>query len=90
LLQWRMIEWMKSRNVRWYDLARINEKTHPGTTQFKLGLGGKLGIIQKYLGDFESSDSKVTQLLLGAADWFRNHKPAVLNADFHFRRREAS
>src|SRR5581483_489300 len=34
LLQWKMIQWLKDKNVGLYDLARINEKTHPGTTQF--------------------------------------------------------
>ncbi|MGO8786801.1 MAG: lipid II:glycine glycyltransferase FemX [Terriglobia bacterium] len=71
LLQWRMIRWLKDQNVLWYDLARINEKTHPGTTQFKLGLAGKLGITVNYLGEFEAYESTASHLVVGAADRLR-------------------
>ncbi len=72
LLQWRMVEWLKTQGVRWYDLARINEKTHPGTTQFKLGLCGKLGSTVAYLGDFEACENRISHLLVGAADSARH------------------
>jgi lipid II:glycine glycyltransferase (peptidoglycan interpeptide bridge formation enzyme) len=68
LLQWRMIRWLKDQNIRCYDLARINEKTHPGTTQFKLGLSGKLGSTPEYLGDFQAHERSASHLLVGAAD----------------------
>ena len=71
LLQWRMIQWLKDRNIRWYDLARINEKTHPGTTQFKLSLSGKLGSIVEYLGEFQACESRTIHLVVGAADRLR-------------------
>jgi hypothetical protein len=71
LLQWRMIEWLKERNIRCYDLARINEKTHPGTTQFKLGLCGKLGSTVGYLGEFHAYESRASHLLVRAAEGLR-------------------
>ncbi len=53
-----MIEWLKVQGFHWFDLSRINERTHPGTTQLKLGLAGKLGRTVDYLGEFQSSESR--------------------------------
>jgi lipid II:glycine glycyltransferase (peptidoglycan interpeptide bridge formation enzyme) len=80
LLQWRMIEWLKTQNIRWYDLARINEKTHPGTTQFKLGLSGKLGSTGEYLGEFQACESWASHLLVRAAEGLRSTRSKIWNA----------
>jgi len=40
LLQWKMIEWLKSQGYRWYDLGGIDKKNNPGVYQFKSGLRG--------------------------------------------------
>lgn len=71
LLQWRAIERLKSLGVRTYDLGGINEITHPGTTQFKLGLCGKLGRTVSYLGEFETCGSWPSRLIIGGSDQFR-------------------
>ena len=80
LLQWRMIEWLKTRNICWYDLARINEKTHPGTTQFKLGLSGKLGSTGEYLGEFQACESGASHLLVSAAKVLMSTRSKISNA----------
>jgi 2-polyprenyl-6-methoxyphenol hydroxylase-like FAD-dependent oxidoreductase/lipid II:glycine glycyltransferase (peptidoglycan interpeptide bridge formation enzyme) len=80
LVQWRMIRWLKDHNIRWYDLARINEKTHPGTTQFKLGLSGKLGSTVEYLGEFQVCESRASHLLVRAAEGLRSTRWKIWNA----------
>jgi len=71
LLQWRMIQRLKSMGVQTYDLGGINEVTHPGTTQFKLGLCGKRGRTPKYLGEFEVCEKWASRLMVGGTDRFR-------------------
>lgn len=80
LLQWRMLEWLKQQNVRSYDLVRINETTHPGTTQFKLGLCGKLGRTVEYAGDFEACERWASERVVRAGERMR---------DLHLRLRAA-
>lgn len=66
-----MIERLKSLGVRSYDLGGINEVTHPGTTQFKLGLCGKRGRTVSYLGEFEACEAWPSRLIIGGSDRFR-------------------
>lgn len=40
LLQWRMIQWLKEKGVRHYNLGGINPETNPGVYHFKKGLSG--------------------------------------------------
>jgi lipid II:glycine glycyltransferase (peptidoglycan interpeptide bridge formation enzyme) len=40
LLQWRMIQRLKERGCRWYDLGGINPQRNPGVFHFKSGFGG--------------------------------------------------
>lgn len=40
LLQWTMIQWLKARGVRWYDLGGIDPEHNPGVYSFKKGLSG--------------------------------------------------
>jgi len=72
LLQWRAIQRLKSLGVRTYDLGGINEITHPGTTQFKLGLCGKRGRTPTYLGEFEVCEAWRSRLIIGGSDKFRS------------------
>jgi lipid II:glycine glycyltransferase (peptidoglycan interpeptide bridge formation enzyme) len=53
-LQWHMLRWLKEQGCRWYDLDLIDQRGHPGITQFKSGLAGRLGSTPEYLGQFES------------------------------------
>ncbi len=68
LLQWRTIERLHRHGVHTYDLGGINAKTHPGPTQFKLGLMGKLGWEADYIGDFQACESRCSQSLVWAGD----------------------
>lgn len=52
ILQWRMIQWMKERGVRYYDLGAFNAKRNPGVYHFKLGISGKSGWEETFLGEF--------------------------------------
>ena len=40
LLQWRVIQWLKERGIRHYNLGGINPVTNPGVYHFKTGLSG--------------------------------------------------
>jgi lipid II:glycine glycyltransferase (peptidoglycan interpeptide bridge formation enzyme) len=71
LLQWRAIQRLKSRGVRSYDLGGINEVTHPGTAQYKLGLCGKRGRVANYLGEFEACEAWTSRLVIKGTDRFR-------------------
>ena len=41
LLQWLMMNRLKERGCRWYDLGGINPDTNPGVYHFKQGMGGQ-------------------------------------------------
>lgn len=41
LLQWRMLNRLKERGCRWYDLGGINPDENPGVYHFKQGMGGE-------------------------------------------------
>lgn len=58
LLQWRMIEWMKAKGVRYYDLGAFNPELNPSVYHFKLGVAGKSGWEETFLGNY-----------LGAFNW---------------------
>ena len=40
LLQWTVIQWLKSNGVRWYDLGGIDPEGNPGVYTFKKGFAG--------------------------------------------------
>jgi hypothetical protein len=40
LLQWTMIQWLKEKGVRWYDLGGIDPVGNPGVYSFKRGFSG--------------------------------------------------
>lgn len=40
LLQWRMMQRLRERGCRWYDLGGVNPETNPGVYHFKQGMGG--------------------------------------------------
>jgi len=71
LLWWRAIERLKAQGVLVLDVGGIDEKTHPGTSQFKLGLSGKLGRKVEYLGDFYAWESWTSRFITMGGDSFR-------------------
>ena len=40
LLQWTVIQWLKEKGVRWYDLGGIDSESNPGVYSFKKGFSG--------------------------------------------------
>lgn len=40
LLHWRLMEWLKAKGVRWYDLGGIDPEQNPGVYHFKKGFSG--------------------------------------------------
>lgn len=57
LIQWKMIQWLKTRGFRWYDLGGIDPENNPGVFHFKEGIGGQ-GV--NYLGQFDAWQSPVS------------------------------
>jgi lipid II:glycine glycyltransferase (peptidoglycan interpeptide bridge formation enzyme) len=71
LVQWRLIEWLKGRGYRWYDLGGIDPEKNPGTYHFKAGLSGKLGKEVHYLGQFDGCQSLLSSFLVKVGDQLR-------------------
>ena len=57
LIQWHMLNWLKEKGCRWYDLGGIDPDTNPGVFHFKQGMGGK---DVHYLGQFEACHSWIS------------------------------
>ena len=67
LLQWRTIEWLKSRGCLWYDLGGINPETNPGVYHFKAGLKGD---DMSYLGRFEACHNSISAVSIKWGEYF--------------------
>jgi len=68
LVQWKALQWMKSRECRFYNLNGINPTENPGTYHFKAGLSGKNGKDVYYLGRFDCNPGKIKAALVRTAD----------------------
>lgn len=66
LIQWRVLEWLKDSNVRWYDLSFISPHANPGLYQFKSGLRGKLGSEFEYVGDHQAGNHPIIRFSVHA------------------------
>lgn len=64
LLQWTLMQRLKARGCRWYDLGGVNPDTNPGVYHFKQGMGGQevTGLGRLSL----SADALSTASVLGA------------------------
>jgi len=71
LLHWRMLETLKAKNFRWFDLGGVNHETYPGLAQFKAGLAGKLGREIERVGQFQACESTMSNLLVKMGDQLR-------------------
>ena len=49
-LHWHVIKFLKSKNIKQYDMWGIDAKRWPGVTRFKLGWGGQ---VKEYPGAFD-------------------------------------
>jgi hypothetical protein len=66
LLQWHVIDWLKSQGCRTYDLGGVSREANPGGHRFKSGLSGKNGREVRFVGTFEMSASPLLPATLHA------------------------
>jgi lipid II:glycine glycyltransferase (peptidoglycan interpeptide bridge formation enzyme) len=72
LSQWLLIQWMKDRGCRWYDLGGINPEKNPGVYHFKAGLSGRE---VQHIGHLETSRGRLSHLLVKSLEELRNRRP---------------
>ncbi len=65
LLNWKMMEWMKSQGAACYDFGGYDPEKNPGTAGFKEGLPGK---DVYHIGQFEVSGSALSSAAVGAGE----------------------
>ncbi len=68
LLQWKAIEWMKEKNIQYYDLGGIDPETNPGVYTFKKGLGGE---DISFIGTYELSNGFLSKAIVNVAEKLR-------------------
>jgi lipid II:glycine glycyltransferase (peptidoglycan interpeptide bridge formation enzyme) len=71
LLHWRLVEWLKARGARWYDLGGYDFASNPGTARFKAGIGGKHA---QHVGQFEVCSSVLSSCLVRTGEQLRKNK----------------
>lgn len=64
LTHWRMLEWIKERGCRRYDLNGVNPDKNPGGFQFKSQLAGLHGSNVQLLGQFDAYPNAVMKWLM--------------------------
>jgi len=69
LLNWKMMEWMKSEGAKYYDFGGYDPENNPGTASFKEGLPGH---VVTHIGQFEASDSFVSSIAVGSGEVMRS------------------
>lgn len=69
LLQWRLIEMMKERGCKWYDLGGIDPDGNPGVYHFKSGISRREA---QHIGQFEISRSISSRLIVEGMEGLRN------------------
>ncbi len=57
LLNWKMMEWLKSSGAAYYDFGGYDPEKNPGTASFKEGLPAK---IVTHIGQYEACESAVS------------------------------
>lgn len=75
LSQWIMIQWMKDKGCRWYDLGGINPDKNPGVYHFKAGLSGT---DVYHIGQFEISQNRLSKLAVTGLQGLKNQR-LILN-----------
>jgi lipid II:glycine glycyltransferase (peptidoglycan interpeptide bridge formation enzyme) len=77
LVHWNMLEWVKQRGCRWYDLNGINPLKNPGGYQFKTQFAGANGKEVHFLGQFDCYPNSATKLLIACGEGFRSKLKAA-------------
>jgi len=60
LLQWKLVQWLKERQIRWYDLGGIDPEKNPGVYHFKRGLSGE---VKHLTGTFTTSTGAISRMI---------------------------
>lgn len=60
LLQWSLIQWLKKRQILWYDLGGIDPDKDPGVYHFKRGLSGE---VKHFTGPFTLSTGPTSKVI---------------------------
>jgi len=68
LLNWKMMEWMKSNGATCYDFGGYDPQSNPGTASFKESIDGK---IVNHVGVFELSKSKLSSWVVERGEKLR-------------------
>jgi hypothetical protein len=68
LLQWKLLERLKTNGALVYNLNGINPTKNPGTYKFKNDLAGRNGRDVRFLGRFDSPGSLLSTLCVGCGD----------------------
>lgn len=74
LIQWKYLEWLKERNLAYYDLNGINPEANPGTYKFKEGLCGKNGRVLHFLGQWEVCERSLSRLVVRCGEAWAGRK----------------
>jgi peptidoglycan biosynthesis/recognition FemAB-like protein len=70
LVQWRMLEWVKSRGCQSYDLNGISPTGNPGVYRFKSRFAGVHGREVHLLGECDAYPNVAMKLMVATADRF--------------------
>jgi lipid II:glycine glycyltransferase (peptidoglycan interpeptide bridge formation enzyme) len=65
LLQWKMVQWLKEKGFRYYDLNGINPESNPGVYHFKKGFSGADVF---YMGGLAACENAWSRLLSRTGD----------------------
>lgn len=76
LLQWQMIQWLKAKGVKYYNLGGINPEKNPGVFHFKSGFSGR---DSRYLPPLIACNSIGSRVLAKAAGLARGEMRGALN-----------
>jgi hypothetical protein len=71
VLQWKAIELLNQRGIRWYDLGGANPDKNPGGYQFKSGMGGKE---TTQLGRFDCEGKWLSRLSVSTGERLQREK----------------
>ena len=72
LVQWKMLEWIRSRGCRAYNLNGINPVTNPGGYLFKSRFAGAHGREVQLLGQFDAYPNAAMKWLMPLGDRLRS------------------
>ncbi len=71
ILQWKAMELLNQRGIRWYDLGGANPEKNPGGYQFKSGMGGKE---TTQLGRFDCEGKLLSRLSVSTGERLQREK----------------